>query len=118
MVDLVTGATLSNEVAAREGELIEQDGVRYKIISIREAFDMRLDVQLYEVDLLGQVYEDQDPPEEWRRCYTADIENEWGTESAYVNFDAPYWMEYRERRIGTQWAIEIDPDKPEYVCPT
>ena len=104
MVDQVEGAT-------REGELIEQDGIRYKIISIREAFDMRLDVQLYEVDSLGQVYEDQYPPEEWRRCYTAAIDNGW-LESAYVNFDAPYWI---ERRIGTQWAIEIDDTKPEYV---
>ena len=115
MVDQVAGATLSNEGATREGELIEQDGIRYKIISIREAFDMRLDVQLYEVDSLGQVYEDRDPPEEWRRCYTADIEGGWGPESAYVNFDAPYWMDYRERRIGTQWAIKIDDEKPEYV---
>lgn len=114
MVAQVAGATLSNEVATCDGELIEQDGIRYRIITPREAFDMRLDVQLYEVDTLGQVYEDRDPPEEWRRCYTADIENGW-KESAYVNFDAPYWMDYREGRIGTQWAIEIDTDKPEYV---
>jgi len=97
------------------GAIVEWRGIRYRIITAKEAFDLRLDVQLYGVDSLGQVYEDQDPPEEWRRCYTADIENEWGPDSAYINFDAPYWMDYREGRVATPWAVEIDDTKPEYV---
>jgi len=102
-------------------DLHHQDGQWFKPITPKEAFDMRLDVQLYELNLFGEVVPDPDTPEEWRekrtrtrtdtrklQCSTG--RSKYTPHGPYNSFYSPYWCESR-----VQWFIKVDPlDKPEY----
>lgn len=85
---------------------IYQDGEWFKPITPREAFDMRLDVQLYATRLpLSIIVPDNEPPEEWRKC-----KERYGITSPYNSFNSSYW-----RDPHLQWFIKVEPAKPEYT---
>lgn len=95
------GATPSNEVATREGELIEQDGKRYSRIPADEAFRIRFDVQLYYYHLPDdRIWRDYDTPESYRRAFSED--------PTYASAGMGWWKHQT-------FYIEIAPDREEYV---
>jgi hypothetical protein len=87
-------------------DLVEQGGELYRRITSKEAFDLRLDVQLYTLNASATVIvPDPESPEEWR----IRLEMSFGV-GPYFSFNNNYWT---DRKL--LWFVKVDPDRPEYV---
>jgi len=99
-----------SSTSANSEDVITQEGKRYSRIPADEAFRIRFDVQLYYVLLpSSRVLRDFDTPESYRRKSSED--HTYANASVINDPTTPFWTNY-------QYCIEVDPPKPEYVCPT